>query len=98
MDDDADGGPVKNPWWLWGGSRGFAYALAGLWLVLVAVAVGQFVSASGTGSRWVAAVQGGLGLFLAGVYLASARYDGPRRVSPPSTSRWGSGRPGERWR
>ena len=98
MEEDAEGGPVKNPWWLWSGSRGFAYALAGLWLMLAAIAVVQLIADSGTGFRWASAVQGALGLFLAGIYLTSARYDGPRKVGPPSTSRWGAGRPDERWR
>jgi hypothetical protein len=96
MSQESDGSPRKKPWWLFSGSRRAAYALAGLWLVVSAFAVAQLVLTDSVGVRWASAGQLIAALVLAGSYLQSARYNGPRELRP-SASRWSAGRPDERW-
>jgi hypothetical protein len=97
MNQGPDASGQKKPWWLFTGSRRAARALAALWLVVAAFAAAQLVLTDTVGVRWAATAQLSAALVLAGSYFRSARYDGPREVRP-STSRWGAGRPGERWR
>jgi len=92
-----DGSPRKTPWWLVAASRRAAYAVAGVWSVYAALALVGLVLADDVAMRWISAWQFLTGLLLAVLYLRAARYDGPREVRP-SSSRWGPGRPGERWR
>ncbi len=96
MGQESDGSRRKKPWWLFPGSRRAADVLAGLWLVISAFAVAQLILTDIVGVRWASAGQLIAALVLAGSYFRSARYNGPREVRP-STSRWGAGRPDERW-
>jgi hypothetical protein len=96
MSQESDDSPRKKPWWLFPGSRRAAYALAGLWLIISAFAMAQLILTDTAGVRWASAGQLTAALVLTGSYLRSARYNGPREVRP-STSRWGAGRPDERW-
>ena len=96
MGQGSDGSHRKKPWWLFPGSRRAAYASAGLWLLVFALAVAQLVLADTVEVRWASAGQVIAALVLAASYFRSARYEGPREVRPP-TSRWRAGPPDERW-
>lgn len=98
MSQDSDGSPLKDHWWLFPGSRRAAYSLAGLWLAMSVLALAQLILGDSVGVRWASAGQLVGALVLALNSLRSARYDGPRAPVRPSTSRWGAGRPDERWR
>ncbi len=96
MGQESDGTHRKDPRWLFLGSLRAAYALAGLWLVVSVLAAVRLILADTVGVRWALAGQLIAALVLAGFYVRSARYNGPRELRP-STSRWGGGRPEERW-
>ncbi len=96
MSHKPSGTTRKKPRWLYSGSRRAAYALSGLWVVVSAFAVAQLMLTDTQTVRWASAGQLIAALVLAVSYFRSARYDGPREVRP-STSRWGGGRPKERW-
>lgn len=98
MSRDPDGSPLKDPWWLFPGSRPAACSLAGLWLTVAALALAQLILSDSVGVRWASGGQLVGALVLALNHLRSSRYDGPRAPVRPSTSRWGAGRPEERWR
>ncbi len=71
--ESQDGGPRPDRHELSPKSRRWFYAIAGFWLLLAALATGQWLLADSSTGRWLAGVQVFIGVGLGVAYLVQAK-------------------------